>query len=70
MSLRKAAAEGGAAFEDVRLTFPEWPAVKASGAAPLGQLPFFETAGVTYTQSSMYSIQNPATAPNPPTNSP
>ena len=51
MSLRKAAAEGGAAFEDVRLTFPEWPAVKASGAAPLGQLPFFETAGVTYTQS-------------------
>ena len=51
MALRKAAAEGGAAFADNRLTFADWPAVKASGAAPLGQLPFFETGGVTYTQS-------------------
>jgi hypothetical protein len=35
----------------VRPTFAEWPAIKASGAAPLGQLPFFETGGVAYTQS-------------------
>ncbi len=37
--------------QDARLTFAEWAAVKASGVAPLGQLPILEVEGVVYTQS-------------------
>jgi glutathione S-transferase len=46
--LRKAQ---GAAFVDHRHTFAEWAAVKASGVAPLGQLPILEVEGGVYTQS-------------------
>jgi len=46
--LRKA---HGAAFTDVRVPFAEWGALKASGYAPLGQLPVVEVEGGVYTQS-------------------
>lgn len=46
----------GAAFEDARLTFPEWATVKASGMAPLGQLPVLEVDGAAYTQSLPMSV--------------
>lgn len=52
VALRSAAADGKiASFEDKRYTFGEWPAVKASGVPPLGQMPFLEVNGNVICQS-------------------
>jgi prostaglandin-H2 D-isomerase / glutathione transferase len=42
---------GGIAFEDRRLNYPAFAAVKAGGELPLGSLPILEVDGVTYTQT-------------------
>eukprot|EP00762_Andalucia_godoyi_P006908 ANDGO_08342.mRNA.1 Glutathione S-transferase 1 len=44
-------AEAGVAYTDHRIEQEEWPALKASGYAPFGQLPVLEVDGVVYGQS-------------------
>ena len=69
VALRKAAAEGGAPFTDARLGFPEWAAVKATGYAPLGQLPVLEAEGHMFTQSvpmSAYAAKKAGLYPTEP----
>lgn len=39
-------------FEDHRLSFPEFMALKAEGTFPLGSLPVLEVDGVAYTQTA------------------
>ncbi len=41
----------GKPFEDNRVDFPSWGALKATGFGPLGQLPVLEVDGVQYCQS-------------------
>lgn len=48
---RKLAAEANVSFEDVRLPFASWAPLKASGAAPLNQLPILQIGSRTLTQS-------------------
>jgi hypothetical protein len=48
---RKFAAESGSAFEDVRVPFSSWAALKSSGVAPLNQLPILFIGERTITQS-------------------
>ena len=45
--IRAALTVAGIPFEDVRYTFEEWGAVKASGKFPLGQVPTLELADGT-----------------------
>ncbi|KAI4470912.1 glutathione s-transferase [Holotrichia oblita] len=48
-SLRYLLRYAGIDFEDVRITFEEWPKVKTS--MPFGQMPLYEEKGKTVTQS-------------------
>lgn len=43
----------GQEFEDKRIQFSDWPALKATGAAPFGTLPFLE---VTNADGSCFKI--------------
>ena len=70
IALRSAAADGKiSSFEDNRITFPDWPAVKASGMAPLGQMPFLEVNGSVICESvpiSSYSCKIAGLYPTDP----
>ncbi|KAI4470936.1 glutathione s-transferase [Holotrichia oblita] len=48
-SLRYLLRYAGVDFEDIRITFEEWPKVKTS--MPFGQMPLYEEKGKTVTQS-------------------
>lgn len=50
LPIRLALLYGGVQFEDKRYTFETWPAVKSS--TPLGQVPYLEIDGTSYTQST------------------
>lgn len=49
IAFRAAAAAGAITFEDVRLSFLEWGALKPS--TPLGKLPLLDVDGVTFVES-------------------
>jgi len=44
-------AQAGVEYEDVRMTQESWPALKATGKAPFGQLPILEVDGQVISQS-------------------
>jgi prostaglandin-H2 D-isomerase / glutathione transferase len=51
-SVRVALFIAGLPFEDHRLDFPEFAALKAQGAFPLGSVPVLEVDGLTLTQTA------------------
>lgn len=51
-SVRIALFIAGVPFEDHRLTFPQFGALKAEGTLPLGSVPVLEVDGFTMTQTS------------------
>jgi glutathione S-transferase len=50
--IRVALRLGGVPFDDVRLQFPEFTAIKAAGALPLGSVPVLDVDGVRVTQTA------------------